>query len=290
MLTIPMILLANKESPATRAYLVYLAKNNYKLKKILLIDACPIGRKGLLVRKYLGDFLTFKLTRCYKAMKSVRKNKHNQLLKEYSDAVQSGFPFKIDYFGDLDYHEYAESVEAISIKSLEDDRFIDVLKKQSCSDFIYGGGLGIVPAKTLDTPGIRFLHVHPGIVPYVRGSDGLFWSLLVRGRPGVSCFFMDSGIDTGNLLGTKEFDPPSFKFSSKTIDYDTLYAALLLAYDPHLRANLLVDVLKHQESVGFSFDLIKEQPRSGRTFFKMHRKLRDILFDSLCTCNVEGPK
>ena len=55
-----------------------------------------------------------------------------------------------------------------------------------------------------EIPGIRLIHVHTGFLPQVRGADVLLWSLLVRGRPGVSAFFMTPGLDDGDVLAARE--------------------------------------------------------------------------------------
>jgi methionyl-tRNA formyltransferase len=83
---------------------------------------------------------------------------------------------------------------------------------------LYTSG-GRVPGDLLSTSPSRMIHIHPGVVPYVRGSDCLFWSVLTRGRPGMSCFYMNAGIDTGDIIHTREFDAPSYPVSRTVFRY-----------------------------------------------------------------------
>ena len=72
---------------------------------------------------------------------------------------------------------------------------------------------GILPPSLLALPGVKFIHVHPGFLPYVRGSDGLLWSALIRNKPGVSVFYMDPEIDGGKIISAGEISPLTFPVS-----------------------------------------------------------------------------
>jgi len=117
--------------------------------------------------------------------------------------------------------------------------------------------------------------VHTGFLPHVRGADVLLWSLLVRGRPGVSAFTMTPGLDDGDVLAAWETEPLTVDLpAGDRPDDETLYRAVFSFVDPLLRAELLVrDVLDTDRDLtalrGDPQDL-----RTGVTFHFMHPTVR----------------
>lgn len=62
----------------------------------------------------------------------------------------------------------------------------------------------IVPPEILQVPDRGCLNVHPGLLPYARGFNPNVWSI-VEGLPaGVTIHRMDEGIDTGDIIATRE--------------------------------------------------------------------------------------
>ena len=47
------------------------------------------------------------------------------------------------------------------------------------------------------------LNAHPGLLPYYRGAGVIFWSLYNNNLPGVTVHYVNSGIDTGNIIRTE---------------------------------------------------------------------------------------
>lgn len=61
-----------------------------------------------------------------------------------------------------------------------------------------------VPENILDIPTRGCLNLHPGYLPYNRGANPNVWSI-VEGTPaGVTLHYMDSGIDTGDIISQRE--------------------------------------------------------------------------------------
>lgn len=283
MKTLPFVLLADKYCTTTRAYVLYMASCGYAFKKILALDFIGRGTRAMLAERLFGRRVALGLLNLYRR-KFCRQEQSHTFIQLCSE-LQKGFEIKIDYFAPFSYESYSEQVENVIIRDYSDEALPALLLKQPAYTFLYTGG-GIVPGNLLAVPDIRILHIHPGIVPYVKGSDGLLWSLAVRGCPGASCFYMNSGIDTGDVIAVKEFPPPSFELSMKSIDWDVFYLAMLYAYDPHLRASLLLDVLrKNHDCQDFrTIQSHSQTPGSGRTYFTMHPKIRNKVLRQL----VEG--
>jgi len=271
---LPLILLADKYCSTTRAYILYMASCGYAFKKILALDFIGHGSRTILAERLFGRRVAFGLFNLYRWR--LRRQEQSLTFIQMCSELQESFKIKIDYFAPFSYENYSEQVENIIIRDFSDEALPALLLKQPAHTFLYTGG-GIVPGSLLTIPDVRILHIHPGVVPDVKGSDGLLWSLTVRGCPGASCFFMNSGIDTGDIIAVKEFPTPSFNLSMQSIDWDIFYNAMLYAYDPHLRASLLLDVLQENQDRSDlkTIPSHSQEPGSGRTFFTMHQKIKN---------------
>lgn len=265
------------QGSVVRAYLDAMKAAGFSPKKIIDVRLKPWGRKYRFFANFLGGKISSELL-CWFASRRRNLAKNRALC----DKLMANSDHEINFFGKIDYSDYASEVEKISVTNFSDPFFLEYLSRQDCKTFIFTGG-GILRAGLLNLPDVRFLHIHPGITPAVKGSDGLFWSVLIRNKPGYSCFYMNEGIDTGDVILTREFDYPSFSISNGQYSYDVLYRALLDFYDPWLRSCLLVEVLRNFSSVEDFKDIpvVKQNPSEGRTYFFMHPKLRDSVINRM---------
>ena len=109
--------------------------------------------------------------------------------------------------------------------------------------------------------GPKFLHLHPGIVPNYRGSTCFYYSIINEDSCGVTAYFMDEKIDTGDIIYQRTFQKPNHKFIDDV-------------YDAYIRSETLIDVLtKHMIS---NTKTIKQNPDDGETYFVIHPVLKHI--------------
>ncbi len=119
------------------------------------------------------------------------------------------------------------------------------------------------------------------MLPRTRGADGLLWSLLLDGAPGVSLFRMVSGIDRGDLISTRRFNPLKIPIPAEERPDDaTLYRLTYAFIDPWVRAALLSDMLASGEDPTTAI-AIPQSPKDGLTHHFMHEKLRAVAFQKL---------
>lgn len=158
--------------------------------------------------------------------------------------------FRFNIFTDVKTTLKKHKLDYISIKcdSINDKNVVKLIREMNEDILIYTSG-GIVRKELFNT-GKKVLHIHPGYLPYVRGSNGLLWSILVRDKPGFTCFFMNEGIDTGDIIMKKEYINPIIKkqkflsfFLPRKIDLLFTQFALEYYFDSYHRALLLIDVL-----------------------------------------------
>jgi len=94
-------------------------------------------------------------------------------------------------------------------------------------DLIVFGGTRIIRGEILDHPKDGVINSHPGLLPDCRGSASPAWSVYHDIPIGSSTHFCDNGIDTGELLLTREA-PVTRGMTYEDLCYDTLVLAGVL--------------------------------------------------------------
>ncbi len=151
------------------------------------------------------------------------------------------------------------SFEVVTANDFNEPQVAERLRKQKEDYYIFSGS-GILQEGILST-GKKLIHVHPGIVPAYRGSTCFLYSLLAEGKCGATAFFMDVGIDTGEIILQREFLPPA---AGADIDR---------GYDNYIRALLLAEVAEKLANGG-EIKGLRQNSEAGETYYIMHPLLR----------------
>ena len=103
-----------------------------------------------------------------------------------------------------------------------DDTLFHLQKIQP--DLIIVNGTRIISKKILNNIACKFINTHVGITPKYRGVHGTYWALVNNDieNSGVTIHFVDSGIDTGNVIAQAQVIPNS---SDNFITYPYLQLA-----------------------------------------------------------------
>ncbi len=156
------------------------------------------------------------------------------------------------------------TVQAVSVN---DNKIVEVVEKTSPTFFVFGGG-GIL-RKPILSVGKKFIHIHPGRIPYFRGSHCIEWSVLEEERCVVSAIFMNEIIDGGELIAQREFDYPELENNN-----------IAPLYSSHIRSELLIDIIKDY-CKNDKFNSSKQNASEGETYYKMHPALTNLVFHRL---------
>jgi hypothetical protein len=311
---LPLTVLAY-EGPCLRAYLAMMRRAGLRPQRIVLIvlsedptSRKPVGRwfPGCLRTWYAEKAQDLRLN--YWPRRIAKS--HPQLVS----AMVSGLQTSIDrpaaliqeMYGPPRYEAYCERCERVVAPQLNDDAVVEALRSMAPGNVLFTGG-GIMPSRIIDLPGLRFLHVHPGRLPDVRGADGLLWSTLVRGRPAVSCFYMNAGLDTGEVIATREYPAMTASCATGSLsasvgtgglsictgeqaasgtgrpDDQTLYRAIFGFIDPLLRADLLVNHVLATADDPSRLQAAPQDANEGVTYHFMHPALRKRVLAALFT-------
>lgn len=272
MKTLPLALLVFRGGcPVTEAYLAYLRLHGLRPALIMAIDYVGDGYLARKLSQLLGARLAARLLR-------FKRNRAARVTAQLAATLQQGWPVQLSPGHEPNYEAEAQSVLHLTVKNFADPRLLEAMRGCGVRTFLYCSG-GRVPAEMFRQD-FRILHIHPGVVPHVRGSDGLLWSLLARGCPGASCFFMDAGIDTGRVIGTAEYETPHW--AGLRVEPVELYHALLQCYDPHLRASLLLSILLESPGLDIAALEASIQPQGGTHYYSMHPEMRARVLSRLC--------
>jgi len=142
---------------------------------------------------------------------------------------------------------------------INNDKLIKKLSEYKNYTFIFTGG-GILRKNVLNC-GPKFLHLHPGIVPDYRGSTCFYYSIIKEGISGVTAYFMDEKLDTGDIIYQKKFPKPNHEFIDEV-------------YDAYIRSETLIYVLK--ENMLQNKNTIKQNPKEGESYHIIHPVLKHI--------------
>lgn len=268
---IDLIVIADIACSTSKTYLHYLNRKNFLVKKVILVNFRKLTPLEMYLKKGLPLFLSQRLIS--KTSTDI-SSYYSSTFKAACRFFQNYVPHPIDYFSEFDWQKYTAEVLNFTAEDFNDPFLQKVLDNEKCQNFLYTNG-GIVPPSVLEKRKRRIFHIHPGIVPYVKGSDGLLWSALTRDKVGASCFYMDAGIDTGTIIQTKEWVIPHFSNEPiEGLDLDTLYRALLYSFDPHLRAELFSEVVENFYSSLNEIPSKVQKPQEGRTYYAMHPQIK----------------
>lgn len=288
--TIPITVLLHN-SPIGRSYLGMLNHLGYRPEKIVLLvypnhpgTGKPMGG-WIPIHSVKMKYLALTQDNSLNYWPRNIKNNHPEFYESITKTVSATLDIPLPLYDHLTqpplWEQYAERIIPLYVKGLKDPELAKALEEDAGKRTVLYTGGGIVPREVLEIKGLKMIHIHPGFLPDVKGSDGLLWSTLIRGRPGASCFYMEPGIDTGAIISREEFSTLIFeKRWMKSIDLKLLYRAVFSFVDPMIRAKLLEKVIIHNNRLD-SLDSFQQDLEQGVTYYYMHPVLQNHTMSKL---------
>ncbi len=276
------------EGPIARAYLEVIRSLGFKPQKIIEL----VAAKDVATKKPVGKWLPQGLRKSYAA--TIQRNKIHYWPKQLSKGqaglvgdvlaeVQASFGFSRALMDQanalLPLSTYSDCVAPLLVDGLSDQGLHRYLSAEPAGALLYTGG-GIVPATLLAISSLKFLHIHPGFLPDIRGADCALWSSLLTGHASATCFYMSPGIDTGDIIHPCWLPELSFDVDMQGADLQSIYRIVYSFLDPWVRAFVLREVI----DANVQFDALDSVPQSegdGTTFHFMHQKLKKVAFQRL---------
>lgn len=271
------------DGPMAKAYLAALLTHGWRPGQIVLLVFDTQKKSG----KPIGGFLPGRLRTGYcRFRQDVSNNFWPRYLYGTRDLLVAAMARALSALdpraeeilrfvaGKSPYRDCADRLEVLRISGWKDEALAACLRQAGTSTILYTGG-GIVPAGLLGAAGAEFLHIHPAILPAVRGADVLLWSTLLGRPPGATAFYLRPGIDTGPVVAQREFPFPRFEPAGEKRPTDALlYRAVYSFYDPLVRSTLLRELVERCAGRLGSLDARDQNLADGTTFHFMHDELR----------------
>jgi len=150
----------------------------------------------------------------------------------------------------------------VKTNNINDNKIYEILKTKKQNIWIYSGfPSGIIKSKMFKL-NKKFLHVHPGYLPYYRGSTTVYYSVLKENNVGVSSMFLNEKIDQGPIIMREKFSLPNKQ------DFDYIY-------DPKIRSKILIETLKKLINDENYYTCI-QKPEDGETYYIIHPILKHL--------------
>ncbi len=115
-------------------------------------------------------------------------------------SLPSGFNFRPN--GDLQDDLKRQNIPYVTAPNVDvnSSEFVEFIKNQKQKVYIYSGVAGCILRKNILNSGKRFIHAHGGDAPRYSGSTAFYYSILECELIGATVFWMDEGLDTGDII------------------------------------------------------------------------------------------
>ncbi len=119
----------------------------------------------------------------------------------------------------LDDFSNLHNIDLVKINHVNDDEVIEILKEKEIDWLFIIGWSQIANERLLNAPIKGAIGMHPTLLPEGRGRAAIPWAI-IKGlkKTGVTMFKLDSGVDTGQIMGS--FEIPLSDDTTASILYD----------------------------------------------------------------------
>lgn len=261
----------------TEVYLSELMKAGYPPTNIVLLKKKPkkLGKKLGAVSKVIGEQATRSVFNMYSNLRygntiSKSRGKLDPIIR----TILSNESFRITDLENTPKYLKSLKVYEVASTDINSKEVIQFLEK-NIEGAILTAGLGILKQEVLSLKKVKFINIHSGLVPEQRGADNFYYALLNGEKTGCSVFYIDRGIDTGNIIYMKE-TPLHLKNKglSKFKTDDIIRSIKFIV--PYFKIKVFIDYLKQQNETE-SLDLMNLPTRTqntlvGRNYYFVHKE------------------
>ena len=260
-----------EDNPISRCYLNIFLKKNIKFDSIIYLS-----KKNFFLKK-LTLYRNFYLNNFY----AINFLKDKNLLDVIS-YIEEFFSYRQGFCKDMykfsNLLKISNKIIFTGNNLINSKETINILKNEKSKIYLNTGSQ--ILRDVLDT-NHKFLHIHPGYLPLVKGADGTLWHIKNFNNLGVSAFFMSSKIDEGEILLRDKFILPKLKIKNfSKYDTQSLYRFWFSFFDPLLRGTLLTKLIDMEFDVK-KIPILDDEVNSGFYFSFMQEKDKKQIFKKI---------
>lgn len=166
----------------------------------------------------------------------------------------------------------------VTAKNINDEVVVQALREH-LQGLTLIAATGILKEPILSLSHIKLINIHSGYLPNNRGLENFFYSLLYNETPGISIHEVNQGVDTGNIIYRTKID---FNLKNKNLENyqrDKLFVTLKYFIVPYFKTMVFKEYLKNLEENKTQSQKIIQDIEDGRTFYKIHPKIKDAFMD-----------
>ncbi len=183
-----------------------------------------------------------------------------------SSKIRKQSPAESDvYIGSLEVVDI--DLSSLTMETVDDYNGYEserLLKRLNPDIIIFGPAAQIIKKNILRIPRIGAISAHPSILPEYRGMDPVEYAILNGDKVGVTVYFVDGGVDTGDIILKKDLD------ISQDITLQCIRAKTV-----DLMVKLIADAVKVIEAG--KYERIPQELNAGKQYYSIHPKLREIV-------------
>ena len=215
-----------EENPISRCYINILKENNIKLKNIIILDG----------KWFIPNFVALNLSfnkNNYWPLSFLKEKNFLNLTHQIEDYFNFPRNFCTKMYRFKNIYDVSEKIIFTKNKNINSKDSINIIKESTNILFLNTGKQIYKNVLELNK---KFVHIHPGYLPEVRGADGSLWHINQNNNLGVSSFFMNQKIDEGLVIEKEKLPLPKFSLPNyKELNIKILYRLWFSFFDPLLR-------------------------------------------------------
>lgn len=242
-----------KQSLHSLALAHSLIQNGIKIRGIIVVKTFQVKRIRFYIKQY--------------GLRTVKEKFLSLILKRSGSGLSDETRFIKEYIaekkckaGDLFDFAQRHQIPVKQVNSLNHNDSLKFLKERNPEAVVYSGG-GILKKAFISLASVGVFNAHSGLLPYFRGMNVIEWSLLYGIKPYTTVHFIESGIDTGQIIFKKPLPLEGLKNLSEYRGMGT-----------RNEIESLVEVLTNYDK--YNGSLIGQSREDGKQFFVIHPFLR----------------
>ena len=222
------------DSPIARAYMQILYEQNIVLDEVFYLNP----KKNFFIPNYISAYINYKKNNFFPIKFINNKNFQKLIFK-----IESYFGVKKNFISsmfsfDLIY-KISKKIYHIKSNSINSEKLLKKLKGNKL--LLLNTGKELIKKDILSK--FKIIHIHPAYLPEFRGADSSLHMILNTGNIGVSSFFVNEGIDTGEIISRKKWLFKKFNFRLQLSTVEEKYMFWFSFIDPLLRAFEFNDII-----------------------------------------------
>ena len=185
------------DSPIARTYLYFLNKENITFNNIIYL----INKDFNFIPNKLARYLNFKKNN-YHIFNFLNDKKYQNSIRQ----VSKYFKLNENIFNEIYQKDilstYKKKIIYYNDENINNNKFKEILINLDGNIILFTGK--IVVSKNILETNKKFIHIHPGYLPKVKGADALLWHIKKFNNFGVSMFVLNANIDDGKVYAKEE--------------------------------------------------------------------------------------